>query len=162
MFSLSFVEKQCTCGGTYGHYEADGLQAVYSGPGIPLGIGNDSFRAAVSRQQELNLRQEIPFPGAKFEAWIVPANSSTFTGVCGEPRLKLSGVQLIIETLQQQITAYDQAADEFPGNDDAYLGLEAELDRLEKILKYIRKLKHRQDKMQAEARQERSKTRLDE
>jgi len=78
VFSLDFVDKTCSCGGASGHYQEDGVHAVYRGGGIPLGIANDSFDFAIAKQAILNKQSDIPFCGAKFHAWVVPMNSNTF------------------------------------------------------------------------------------
>lgn len=78
IFSLSRAAKQCTCGATSGHYLTDGLHAVYSGAGVPLGIANNSFDVAMDIQNRLNARDEIPFEGVNFTAFCIPANCKAF------------------------------------------------------------------------------------
>ena len=78
IFSLSTTPKRCSCGFTGGHYLSDRLNAVYDGEGMPLGIANSSFTAAMQYQTWLNKEDDIPFEGAKFEAFFIPANCETF------------------------------------------------------------------------------------
>lgn len=81
IFNLGYDEKSCSCASMHGHYESDGLNATYSGIGIPLGFSNNSFKVALLKQNVLNQQEEVPFYGSKFEAWIVPMNSDTFKKV---------------------------------------------------------------------------------
>lgn len=77
MFNLSLEIKTCSCGHAQGQYEPDGLYAIFSG-GVPFCFSNNSFIAAIGQQAEMDRLDEIPFHGAKFDAWICPANSKTF------------------------------------------------------------------------------------
>ncbi len=52
------VEKQCTCGKTKGVY-TDSLNAVYTGPCVPLGFSNQSFRTAIESQPERDFGKEF-------------------------------------------------------------------------------------------------------
>ncbi len=78
VFNLTTTEKRCSCGATGGHYLPDREHAKYDGDGIPIGISNNSFENALSRQMWLNREKEIPFEGSIFDAFFIPANCETF------------------------------------------------------------------------------------
>jgi hypothetical protein len=51
------------------------------------------------------------------------------------------GVERVITVLNEEINRFDNAADDFPQNDVAYVQLENELARLEKILAFCVQVK---------------------
>jgi len=65
-------------------------------------------------------------------------NQTGISIMCQQAELGRSGVNKVIELLEKEIESYDNAADEFPFNDQAYIGMEIELDKLEKILAYAK------------------------
>ena len=81
IFDLSITEKKCSCGNAVGVY-TDYLIAWYPEGTpktvIPLCIGNGSFREALVKQNIQDKLEPDRFHGARFEAWICPANSNTF------------------------------------------------------------------------------------
>ena len=56
--NLDFVKRECKCGRSSGRY-IDSLNAVYSGPCVPLGINNMSLRVAVEAQPVVGLGDEF-------------------------------------------------------------------------------------------------------
>jgi hypothetical protein len=62
--------KKCSCGKSSGYYMMDGLNAVISGPCIPLGIDNYSFIEAISKQPKMG-------PGYNFDAFVIPEHCNT-------------------------------------------------------------------------------------
>jgi hypothetical protein len=70
IFSLSLELKSCTCGKSKGKY-TDNFNARYSGPCIPLGIDNNSFRLALNNQPNSG-------QGFDFEAFVIPKVCNTF------------------------------------------------------------------------------------
>lgn len=66
--------RSCKCGKSSGRY-TDKVNAVYSGPAIPIGFGNNSFDHAIQNQ---------PFDGVmglRFYAFVIPKNCETFRKV---------------------------------------------------------------------------------
>ena len=53
VFNLTNKSKSCECGKTTGHY-TDTINAVYSGPAIPIGFANTSLLNAIELQEFLN------------------------------------------------------------------------------------------------------------
>jgi hypothetical protein len=52
VFKLSHQERRCECGATRGRYLEDGHHAVYSGPGVPLGLDNIDLSQRIRDWQE--------------------------------------------------------------------------------------------------------------
>jgi hypothetical protein len=67
---LQFYTRRCKCKKCKGWYLADGLNAVISGPCIPIGFANSFFMAAISNQPE-------EAPGKVFEAFVIEKNCPT-------------------------------------------------------------------------------------
>lgn len=65
LFGLRYELRECSCKKSAGQYSGDGLHAIISGPAIPLGIDNASFR------QALRLRPQAG-QGEVFEAFVIP------------------------------------------------------------------------------------------
>lgn len=65
------VRRSCLCETSWGHYEEDGLNAIYGGQAVPLGFANSSFVNAVNNQPPLGL-------GKTFEAFVIPVECDTF------------------------------------------------------------------------------------
>jgi hypothetical protein len=63
--SLKSDWRHCDCGLSCGKYEDDGLNAVVSGPCIPLGFANQSLMWAIRKRPETGL-------GSRFEAFVIP------------------------------------------------------------------------------------------
>ena len=78
MFNLSLSRKSCSCGEVSGKY-TDDVNAVYKGDAIPFCFGNYSFAYACDKQEEKDVVEPNEFYGQRFEAWICPANSKSFT-----------------------------------------------------------------------------------
>ena len=79
IFNLSMKEKSCSCGNASGAY-MDNLNATYTGDHvIPLCISNPSIRDTILEQRVNDATKPEEFYGARFEAWVCPANSKTFT-----------------------------------------------------------------------------------
>ncbi len=57
--ALRRQERSCFCGKSKGLYGPDGLHATISGPAIPLGFTNQSFRHALMNQPETGLGKEF-------------------------------------------------------------------------------------------------------
>ncbi len=70
---LWMEEKSCDCGASKGHYE-DEVNAVYSGPAIPLGMDNYAFKEAVESQPNRGM-------GKLFSAFVIPKECKTFRKV---------------------------------------------------------------------------------
>ena len=62
--------KSCDCGKSEGHY-TDELNAWYSGPCIPLGFANSSFRTALNNQP-------ASIWGKTFDAFVIEKDCPTF------------------------------------------------------------------------------------
>ena len=77
MFNLSLSRKSCSCGEVSGKY-TDDVNAVYKGDAIPFCHGNYSFAHAFNKQKEKDIAEPNEFYGERFEAWICPANSTSF------------------------------------------------------------------------------------
>ena len=67
----SIVPKYCKCGAVNGKCLEDGLNAVFWGPGVPLGFDNASLTHAIKNQPESG-------KGIRFEAFVVPKICATF------------------------------------------------------------------------------------
>lgn len=65
VFSLNFEWKHCSCKKCYAKYEKDGLHAIYTGIGIPIGFNNLFFRSAIELQPRIGR-------GKRFEAFVIP------------------------------------------------------------------------------------------
>lgn len=63
-------ERTCECGLSSGRY-LDGLNAVFSGPAIPLGFSNPTLALALGRQPEEGW-------GVDFKAFVIPKVCPTF------------------------------------------------------------------------------------
>jgi len=72
VYSLRREVRYCSCGRTWGQYE-DNLNAVYSGPAIPLGFNNTSFQQALQQQPE-----DFAPAGKTFEAFVIASECDTF------------------------------------------------------------------------------------
>lgn len=72
-FNLKMDEKRCSCGKTRGKY-LDEIQAVFSGPAIPLGFANSSLIKAVKNQP-------LEGQGEAFTAFVIPKKCDTFVKV---------------------------------------------------------------------------------
>ena len=75
IIKLNHGLHECICKSSWGHYLEDGLNAVYGGQAIPLGIVNRSFIAAINNQPDNDL-------GEHFEAFVVPKQCFTFKQAC--------------------------------------------------------------------------------
>ena len=64
----------CRCGRSYGKYAEDGLNAVYGGQAVPVGLTNESFMDALANQPESGL-------GKCFVAFVIPVKCPTFKQV---------------------------------------------------------------------------------
>lgn len=62
--------RTCDCGQSGGHYEEDGITATITGNAVPVGINNESFRAA------LRLRPQSGM-GEPFTAFVIPHECPT-------------------------------------------------------------------------------------
>ena len=71
IFNLRLAMKTCSCGKTSGQY-INNLDAEYSGPGIPLGFTNISFRSAV-----LNQPKGYHDMGKEFVAFVIAEECPT-------------------------------------------------------------------------------------
>lgn len=74
---LALKLTTCECGRSYGRYDEDGLNAMYGGKAVPIGLANESFIVALANQPESGL-------GKRFVAFVIPKQCPTFTKV--EPR----------------------------------------------------------------------------
>lgn len=70
VFRMFFEERSCFCGKTKGNY-IDNLNAVFSGPAIPLGFHNTFFYNALENQPESGW-------GKTFEAFVIQKDCPTF------------------------------------------------------------------------------------
>ncbi len=71
VFSLRWEVCYCPCGKTSGQYK-DNLNAVYSGPAVPLGFVNRDFKGALENQPE------DPYAaGEEFTAFVIPDECPT-------------------------------------------------------------------------------------
>ena len=68
--ALKMLERSCLCGKSRGAYGTDGLHAWISGPVIPLGFANPSFRRALQNQPETGL-------GKDFTAFVIQRKCDT-------------------------------------------------------------------------------------
>ena len=71
---LSYTLTTCECGRSFGKYDKDGLNAMYSGEAVPIGFANQSFMDAFLDQPESG-------QGQRFEAFVIPKKCPTFTQV---------------------------------------------------------------------------------
>ena len=80
IFNLSRKPKTCDCGESKGHY-TDNVNAVHSGPSIPIGFANSSFLRAVKMQEFLNKKEignpEVCCKGEEFTAFTIPEWAET-------------------------------------------------------------------------------------
>jgi len=80
MVKMSDEEKRtCECGASWGYYHEDGLHATYGGLCVPIGIANDSFMLALTKDkilEEQNERNELSL-GIRFEAFVIPSIAPT-------------------------------------------------------------------------------------
>jgi hypothetical protein len=70
VFKLDYQPRICKCGDVIGHYFEDGLTAVYSKNGIPLGFNNSSLIEAINNQPESGM-------GKNFTAFVIPKQCPT-------------------------------------------------------------------------------------
>ena len=70
VFKLDLVPRTCKCGACVGSYLADGLNAVYSGPAVPIGFGNTTLAEAIRNQPEVG-------DGKEFTAFVIPKKCGT-------------------------------------------------------------------------------------
>jgi len=68
--SLRSDERSCFCGESKGKYKEDGLNAIISGPCIPLGFANSSFINALKNQPERGM-------GKEFTAFVIQKQCNT-------------------------------------------------------------------------------------
>ena len=73
-FKLLSEPRQCKCGQSSGHY-VDDINAEYSGKGIPIGFGNNSFEDAIKNQPHDGVL------GHRFYAFVIPHHCATFRKV---------------------------------------------------------------------------------
>lgn len=73
VFSLRYERRTCFCGRSSGQYGADGLNAWYDGPAVPIGFDNASFHNARELQPESGR-------GKKFTAFVIPKDCPTMRG----------------------------------------------------------------------------------
>ena len=73
MVRLVEYERSCECKACKGRY-IDAVRAVYSGPALPIGIDNASFKHAISMQPKRGM-------GISFKAFIIPEKCATFKKV---------------------------------------------------------------------------------
>jgi hypothetical protein len=66
----------CKCKKSQGYYEKNGLDSVYSGAAIPIGIGNESFVAAISKDRQGDRPDGL---GHRFTAFVLPKSARTVT-----------------------------------------------------------------------------------
>ena len=82
VFNLTDKSKSCECGKTKGKY-TDNINAVYSGPGIPIGFGNNSLLNAMRLQNFLNKVEKdnpkVCCKGEEFTAFTIPEWADTIT-----------------------------------------------------------------------------------
>jgi len=71
---LSKATKTCQCGECGGHYEADGINAVYYGKAMPLGFANSTFVDAMSKQPEYG-------KGIHYTSFVIPKVCPTMVHV---------------------------------------------------------------------------------
>lgn len=71
IFNLAVHNKECSCGATKGHYCEDGFHAIYTSPGVPLGLLNSEFVRALKEQPAIGL-------GVTFTAFVIPKKCPTF------------------------------------------------------------------------------------
>jgi hypothetical protein len=80
IFNLTHESKTCECGESKGHY-TDNLNAVHSGPSIPIGFANSSFVRAMQVQELLNEAEgendDVCCDGEEFTAFTIPAWAKT-------------------------------------------------------------------------------------
>jgi len=70
VFKLDYEPRYCKCGESTGHYLKDGLNAVYSGSGIPLGFSNPTLLMALGNQPKSGM-------GKEFKAFVIPKQCPT-------------------------------------------------------------------------------------
>ena len=82
VFNLTNKSKSCECGKTTGHY-TDTINAVYSGPAIPIGFANTSLLNAIELQEFLNKIEKnnpkVCCKGEEFTAFTIPDWADTIT-----------------------------------------------------------------------------------
>jgi len=77
VFKLQTTQRECGCGATWGRYDDDGLNAVYSDEfGVPIGFKNDSLRRAVRNQPSEGR-------GEPFVAFVIPKECPTMRKATG-------------------------------------------------------------------------------
>lgn len=74
IIKLFLEPRSCKCGKSSGQY-TDIVNAVYSGPAIPIGFGNNSFDYAIQNQPIDGVM------GLRFYAFVIPKNCETFRKV---------------------------------------------------------------------------------
>lgn len=73
--ALRLESRKCFCGKSSGQYEDDRLNATYTGPAIPLGFANFSFRKILSCFPFKAFGD--PKGGMRFEAFVIPTDAAT-------------------------------------------------------------------------------------
>ena len=80
VFNLTTKPKTCECGESSGHY-TDNLNAVHTGPSIPIGFANTSFLQAIKIQNLLNKIEgdnpDVCCKGEEFTAFTIPEWAQT-------------------------------------------------------------------------------------
>jgi len=116
VLSLSYTTKTCRCGETGGHYERDGLHAIYYGNAMPLGFTNDTFKHARERQPEWG-------NGFEFTAFVIPKVCPTMVHTeysdyspVGDPEYNDSYEHLEEEAVGERLRA--KLGNAFKTNDD--------------------------------------------
>jgi hypothetical protein len=84
VFNLTHKPKTCECGASSGYY-TDNLNAVHSGPSIPIGFANRSFLKAIRMQEFLNEKESgnpnVCCKGEEFTAFTIPEWAETIEKV---------------------------------------------------------------------------------
>ena len=62
---------RCHCGSSWGMYESNGLNAVYGGDAVPLGIDNEDFHLTIDDRSDSGLVK-------LFHAFAIPKKCDTF------------------------------------------------------------------------------------
>jgi len=75
IIKLNYGLHECICKASWSHYLEDGLNAVYGGLAIPLGIHNNTFIQAIENQPDMGL-------GRNFIAFVIPKQCDTFKQAC--------------------------------------------------------------------------------
>lgn len=62
---LKITPRKCSCGKCEGYYLNDGLNAIMTGPFVPIGIDNNSLVSSIENQPDSGM-------GKKINAFIIP------------------------------------------------------------------------------------------